>query len=327
MQRKNLSVVFFCFISLFLFSVSAFAAEDLKNQAIKNFQRALVKVLPVEGNIVRITVLDLEGDDGTIRNAVVSAITEKTSFKVIERADLDKILTEQGLQLKDIMDEKTRIRHGKIKGVQGLLMGKVDAAGSSFLSYSMKVHLKLDDVEKGEIVFSKDFDVAAVSPWRNGLFIGIVVIILGFIALIILIRGKTKVKENVITEDVKTRVNLAKEISKVLTDISEAKSKATDKGNNKTATMLKDLERDALVLKELVENAARGSTAMRSKGELKGTLEFDREFRESLETLTRASGLLYDKVIADGTDNIEKDVNTLHRSIKNVVNEFRNRKI
>jgi len=103
-------------------------------------------------------------NNGTIRDAIISTISEKTSFKIIERTDLDQILKEQGLQLKDIMDEKTMIQHGKIKGVQGLLMGRVLGMESGFMSYTIQVHLKLDDVEKGEIVFAKDFNAYAVSP-------------------------------------------------------------------------------------------------------------------------------------------------------------------
>lgn len=152
-------------VVLTLFFVNtALASDSLKSKAVQKLQKAVIEALPDESGINRIAVFDMEGDDGTIKNAITSAITGKSTLKVIERADLDKILAEQGLQLKDIMDERSRIRHGRIKGVQGLLMGKAPSMEKGFLSYTIKVHLKLDDVEKGEIVFSKDFNITIVSP-------------------------------------------------------------------------------------------------------------------------------------------------------------------
>jgi len=35
---------------------------DLKSEAVKNLQKAVVKALPTEGNIIRIAVLDLAGE-------------------------------------------------------------------------------------------------------------------------------------------------------------------------------------------------------------------------------------------------------------------------
>ena len=125
----------------------AFASDELKAKAVQKLQKAVIEALPDESGIIRIAVFDIGGDDGTIKNAITSAVTEKTTLKVIERADLDKVLAEQGLQLKDIIDERSGVKHGRIKGVQGLLMGKALNTEKGFLSYTIKVLLKLDDVE------------------------------------------------------------------------------------------------------------------------------------------------------------------------------------
>ena len=152
---KKVCLFLFTVVGLLLFiSATALADSDLKSAALTKFQHSLLKALPAETKIVRIAVIGFEGDDGAIQNAVTSAITEKTRLKVIERKDLDKILAEQGIQLKDILDPKTRIQHGRIKGVQGLIFGNVLGWEKGFMSQSLRVHVKFDDVERGEILLS-----------------------------------------------------------------------------------------------------------------------------------------------------------------------------
>jgi curli biogenesis system outer membrane secretion channel CsgG len=212
MRRIVLAGAVFFFFMLLAIPGTA-ATASLKAEAIRKLQSAVVKALPAEGSIIRIAILDLAGDDGAVKNAITAIITEKTSFKVIERADLDMILKEQGLQLKDVMDEKTRIQHGKLKGVQGLLMGKVLGMESGFMSYTVRIHLKLDDVEKGEIVFARDFNVTAVSPVRAWIFIIAGLVLLIIVVAIVWGRRRSAIKETVIQADVKERVDLGRPCS------------------------------------------------------------------------------------------------------------------
>lgn len=327
MIKKTIFVLsgLFCFVFLFN-NYNASADSDLKIAAIKKLQQSVIKTLPTETQIVRIAVLDFEGDDGSIHNAITSAITEKTNFKVIERKDLDKILEEQGLQLKDIMDEKTRIQHGKIKGVQGLLFGKVLGMEKGFLSYSIKVHLKLDDVEKGEILFSKDFNIKVVSPVRNWLIYGVAGIIILIIIIIALTKRRATVIKTRIKEDVTARVDITKEIARALTNISNAKTKLMAKGQMDEAVILKDAERDLQLLKEQVDNAARGNADMRKAGEFKQVLNFDKGMMDSFENLTKSADRLYNKVLQGDLINFEKEADSLKKDIKNAMNEFSHRK-
>ena len=324
MKKACLIIFIFC-ISILLFLQNASAANDLKVEAIKRLQASVIKALPAESDIVRVAVLDFEGDDGTVKNAITSAITDKTTFKVIERADLDKILEEQGLQLKDVMDEKTRITHGKIRGVQGLLMGKVLSMEKGFMSYNIKIHLKLDDVEKGEIIVSKDFSASAVSSVRNWIFYGAIGIIIILVAITMLKKRRATVVSTAIKEDVIARVDLTKELSKAVTNISEAKAKLMDKGKTHEAVMIKDAEREMQLLKEHVDNAARGSADMRKVKEFKEVLDFDTKIRSSFEELTKSADNIYDIVVSGNTGNLEKEITILKRDIKNTINEFRNR--
>jgi hypothetical protein len=253
-------------------------------------------------------------------------VAQKTSFKVIERADLDVILKEQGLQLKDVMDEKTRIQHGKLKGVQGLLMGRVLGMESGFMSCTIRVHLKLDDVEKGEIVFAKDFNVTAVSPLRNWLFVGAGLLLAIIIGAALWSRRRVVVQENKIQEDVTERIDLGRGVGRALSTLSEARAKLMDQGKSDAAAALKDAERNLLALKEQIENAARGDAAMRGKDELKEALEFDRRFQETAEGLARSADDLYGAVSANA-GGLEQRIDQVKREIRIASDVFQRRKL
>lgn len=319
---KPLSIFIGVFIlSLFAVCRTATAENDLRNAAITKLQAVVVKSLPVESSIIRVGVLDFEGDDGTIRNAITSAITDKTSFKVIERADLDKILQEQGLQLKDIMDERTRIEPGRIKGVQGILFGKVLGMESGFMSYTIRVNLKLDDVEKGEIVFSKDISASAVSPVRQWLLFGVI----GIVILLIIMRIFRKNRAALIKEDIVARIDLTKEIDKVISNVSGARSKLNEKGKSEEAIMVNNAEGDLLNLKQLIQTAPRGSVLKTDTKDYQKVLEFDQKIMDYFEDLKKSSDKIYDMAISGNNGNLEREIDSLKRDIKNSLNEFRNR--
>ena len=282
-MRKIHFVLSILICSVFLISATAFAEADLKAAALKKFQQAIIKALPVETQIVRIAVLDFEGDDGTIQNDVTSAITEKTHFKVIERKDLDKILGEQGLQLKDVMDEKTRIKLGKIKGVQGLLFGKVLGVEKGFMSYTLKVHLKFDDVEKGEILFSKDFTSSVVSPTRNYLAFGAICIIILLVILGMLKKRRVMAINKAMKEDVSVRLDITREIDKAITNIATTRSKLNSRGNSGDAIKLNGIESDLLHVKQVIQLAPRGSVLKGGTKEYRNVVEFDQNIKNSFE--------------------------------------------
>jgi hypothetical protein len=306
----------------FLFFIQDVSADnDLKSVAIKKLQASVVNALPTESSIIRVAILDLEGDNGSIRNAITSAITEKTTFKVIERSDLDKILEEQGLQLKDIIDEKTSITHGRIKGVQGLIMGKVVSMEEGFMSYTIKMNLKLDDVEKGEIVLSREIEVTAESTLRNWIIYGG----LGFLIVLIAFVIFRKSRPQLIREDLIARIDMTKEIDKAVTNISGARSKLNSIGKTEEAIKLNNVEGDLLQIKQLVQTAYRGSALKTRIKDYKKVLVFDEKIITSFEALSNASDRMYAMVTSENSSNLEKEIDIMKKDISNLLNEFRNR--
>lgn len=323
---KHFSIILMLLLPVLLIN-NVFADNDLKSDALKKLQNAVVDELKDETGISRISVVDIEGDDGSIKNALISAITEHTDLNVVERADLDKLLKEQGMQLGDIMDERSRVKYGRIKGVQGVLMGNASSMNEGFMKYMIRVHLKLDDVENGEIIFSKDFSVSSASPLRLLLILGGLFLIAIIFIIVYFSKKMVKIKEEGIRKDENVRTSIANEIVKAEKNIREARSKMMDKGKQDGAIALKELEGDLQVLREHVYNVCRGNTDMRDDQEIKRALAFDTEIKESFHYLVKSTDKVYNIASSDETCELEVEINVLKKDIKDKMNEFRDRGI
>jgi len=78
---------------------------------------------------------------------LLKALREWGRFKLVERADLQKIMEELELQLSELADESDASRVGKLMGAELLVMGKLYERERSF-----DIFLKLVRVETGEIL-------------------------------------------------------------------------------------------------------------------------------------------------------------------------------
>jgi hypothetical protein len=141
----------------------------------------IVAALPNDIHLRLLAIADFEGDDGTLVDALTTRIKAGTRFRLIERRDLDKILSEQGITLSPIGDPRAPAEPGRIKGVEGLMMGKVSRT-SSILFSNMEVFVKLDNVESGEVVLAQSFKALYIPPSTKYGFIGIgIVVVLVFV--------------------------------------------------------------------------------------------------------------------------------------------------
>jgi hypothetical protein len=312
-----------------LFSSTCFA-ESLQTRAIVRLQNDVVKALPADKKLTRVAVLDFKGDENNlVRNAVTSVINEKAPCKVMERVDFAKILAEQGLQLKDIMDEKTRIRHGRLKGVQGLLMGDVYRLESGFMSYHVKANVKLVDVEKGEILLSRDFEASAISPLRRYVIGGSVVFIL-LMAAIPFISGRARRRRAAsgvpaIEEAADNGRDVAQGIDKIIGNVSEAKSRLAESGKTADAVELKEIERNLMQMKRSVTMGASGGAGINHDGASYYTRELDREVMWRLEDLERLSEKICFMASSHHGVEVGKEIGVLRAGVGRVEGDLRNR--
>ena len=114
-----------------------------------------------------------------LQDMLISELASTEAFRVLERQELEKVLSEQKLSESGLVDESTRLRPGKIKVAQYLIAATVSAfqedtsgsdAGISVYGFHvggakktayMAVDLKVIDTETGEIVKTRTVEATS----------------------------------------------------------------------------------------------------------------------------------------------------------------------
>jgi hypothetical protein len=109
-------------------------------------ERMGVAVLPFENK-------GASGDLGDIiLDKIINVLVNQERFKVMERAQLDKVVAEQSLGVSGVIDAATAAEIGKGIGVDGIIIGSVAAARSGALSIDARVI----DTESAAIIVAQD---------------------------------------------------------------------------------------------------------------------------------------------------------------------------
>ncbi len=100
-----------------------------------------------------IAVLDLNLVGGankalttTLTNALINELVGLRVYDVIDRANRNKILSEQGFQLKDCVEEECRVEAGRLLGVGKIVVGSVSKVGEAHF-----INIQLINVETGMV--------------------------------------------------------------------------------------------------------------------------------------------------------------------------------
>lgn len=83
----------------------------------------------------------------TMRDLVSTEVSRSTVFNLVERADLEKVLKEQALQLSGVTDDSKAVQAGKVLNADALLFGSVAEAGDN-----ITITAKLVDTETGAVL-------------------------------------------------------------------------------------------------------------------------------------------------------------------------------
>ena len=108
---------------------------------------------------VTIAVLDLEAtgvsasEAASLTNRIRHNLVQTDMFRVIERAQMDEILSEQGFQMTGCTSSECIVEAGKLLGVQRMVGGSIDKVGNMYTIY-----LRMIDVATGEILTSATSD-------------------------------------------------------------------------------------------------------------------------------------------------------------------------
>lgn len=107
-----------------------------------------------------IAILDLEeigskkGTARAVSEVLRTELTDTGSFKVIERAQLDKVMKEMKFSNTEFVDPATAARFGKLVGAKYVALGSVAVLGKTYT-----VSMRFIDVETAESVLGKSLTV------------------------------------------------------------------------------------------------------------------------------------------------------------------------
>lgn len=109
--------------------------------------------------------------NGDFSTVLTTALVKTRRFELIERANLDLVLKEQGLSVAKVINEDTGAISGKIKGIDFILVGSITKADFSAtpqklgnhritkVNFEFAVDFKLVDVVTGSIVLGDFIEV------------------------------------------------------------------------------------------------------------------------------------------------------------------------
>lgn len=157
-----------------LFFSLIFAKNDpLEIKMIDNYVEEISKKIK-EGGLENknIAVLEFEKDENIIDEKLISKLKFKLyNSNMIERKDLQKVISEQKLQLSGLTDTEKGMEIGKLTGADTLVLGKVYLNENKINKYRgffkeediqnirIGINTKIIDVETGEIKFSDVYNL------------------------------------------------------------------------------------------------------------------------------------------------------------------------
>lgn len=103
-------------------------------------QMQRIAIAPLQGSVAA-DELEL------LTQRLTEEVVALNSFEVIERAQLERVLQEQGLQQSGVVSPQSAVELGQVLGAQRLLVGKANSLGARY-----SISLRLIDTQNGKIL-------------------------------------------------------------------------------------------------------------------------------------------------------------------------------
>ena len=107
-------------------------------------ERLSVAVLPFENKSGNVEITN------TVQDKMITSLYSLKRFKIIERSQIDKVMSEQKLGMTGAIDPAKAVKAGKLLGVDAILMGSISASGG------IGMDARLIDTENGTVITAKD---------------------------------------------------------------------------------------------------------------------------------------------------------------------------
>ncbi len=157
---KFLTVV----LSGFVFSACArYALQPTKVTVPQNIKK--IAVLEFKNNRTDKEKQKYQNPSKIIQEKLIAGLSKDGKFQIIERENIDKIITEQKFQSTGITDIETAVRIGKLANVDAMIFGSITQYGRTiYPRVKLNLTVKIVEVETGIIKSSVELR-AAKSNW------------------------------------------------------------------------------------------------------------------------------------------------------------------
>ncbi len=176
-------IIFLAITLVFLFSVSIAFAEDKPTVGVLRFSN-------------KTGAAWWSGNTGQeLQDMLISELVSTKAFQVLERREIDKVISEQKISESGLVDDATRVKIGNLKAAKYLIAGTVSSfeehtsgsgAGFGFMGFTIggkkneayiAVDLKVVSTETGAIVDARTIEASSESSGLSlrggfGLFSG-----------------------------------------------------------------------------------------------------------------------------------------------------------
>jgi len=116
--------------------------------AVNKICESLIYDLPKNKTIAVLSVSSRDRNTATfVVEEIEFQLVDSKEFKVVDRATLDKIRTEQNFQLSGEVDDRSAVSIGKLLGANIVITGSVSGSGSS-----QRITIKALDVQTAQII-------------------------------------------------------------------------------------------------------------------------------------------------------------------------------
>ena len=287
----------------------------------------IVSKLPDDTHFRLLAIGPIGGESEGLTDALTARIKAETNFHLIERKDLDRLLEEQGIQLSPISDPRRPVEPGRIKGVEGLILGRLEARHASFAWCSLEAFVKLDDVEGGDVVFAETFYARHIP--KHTTYGGIAII---FLILLVFCANRLKVrKENQcyhrVDDDAERLLSLQDNLKKARENLNRAHDELVTKGQMDAGMAVRQCRDDIKNLLDAIEQAPGLDADLVHTAAYKAARSHGKSMRNLVGNVLAESEKLLKAASASDAQRVISVANDLGKEAKNALNRFRDRAV
>jgi TolB-like protein len=142
-MNKKCLIVILITIVVIAFTVTGFAVDNKSSVAVLDFES-----MGTEEYIGK-----------AVSEIMRTALVSNQNFRVVERAQINKALSEQKFQKSGIIDDKSAVEIGKVLGADLIIVGSVVKIGNSYTINSRLIDVKTGEAKLGRNVTGTDLNL------------------------------------------------------------------------------------------------------------------------------------------------------------------------